>query len=161
MNMISWLGGLPDSVHLKGRRIDLSSHAAAAAAVANDTESISGAIVGMLKFSFHARYDHLLSLNENERDQYNFWTTPVPGRRCGRASVAVQSGAFCFIAASSASAAVHGHTASRIDNRNGAGAARSFVASKPEYARNLRAACACCVAAASAGCYHVRSLWQV
>ena len=78
MNMISWLGGVPDSVHLKGRRIDLSSHAAAAAAVANDTESISGAIVGMLKFSFHARYDHLLSLNENERDQYNFWRRQCP-----------------------------------------------------------------------------------
>ena len=76
--MISWLGGLPDSVHLKGRRIDLSSHAAVAAAAADDTESISGAIVGMLKFSFQARYDHLLSLNENERDQYNFWRRQCP-----------------------------------------------------------------------------------
>ena len=70
--MISWLGALPDSVLLKGHKINLKG------SEGNANKDIAGAILGMLKFSIEARYDHLMVLSDIEREQYNFWRRQCP-----------------------------------------------------------------------------------
>ena len=68
--MLSWFGALPNVVHVKGHRVTVSSDAA--------DNAVAGSVVGMLKFSFEARHDHLLLLSDNEPEQYNFWRRQCP-----------------------------------------------------------------------------------